>query len=148
MKTHFLAFLLAINMQAGALYATDTTHTAPAINIIPQPVSVQAHTGTFRLTKNTTIAGSGEGSSDVVALFSGMLKTATGFTPGRAEKNKAAIRFTINTVTDKEIGNEGYRLDIAPSGISLQANRPAGLLYGAQTLLQLLGSTNTIPCAT
>ncbi len=52
--------------------------------------------------------------------------------------NTASIRFVLNKTTDKEIGDEGYRLSVKSSGILVTANKPAGLFYGAQTIWQLL----------
>ena len=50
----------------------------------------------------------------------------------------AAIRFELNKIHDKELGDEGYRLSVKSTGIVITANKPAGLFYGAQTLWQLL----------
>ena len=43
-----------------------------------------------------------------------------------------------NKKENKTIGKEGYTLNASSSGIIITANKPAGLFYGMQTLLQLL----------
>ena len=43
----------------------------------------------------------------------------------------------LNTSADKTIGSEGYTLTITSKNVIISANKPAGLFYGAQTLLQL-----------
>lgn len=50
----------------------------------------------------------------------------------------AAIRFRLNTTPDPALGNEGYQLISDVKGVQISANKPAGLFYGIQTLLQLL----------
>jgi hexosaminidase len=50
----------------------------------------------------------------------------------------AAIRFKLNTNPDANLGNEGYQLISDAKGVQITANKPAGLFYGIQTLLQLL----------
>jgi hexosaminidase len=39
-----------------------------------------------------------------------------------------------------DLGGEGYELDVAPDRIRVLAQRPAGLFYGTQTLVQLMPS--------
>ena len=48
------------------------------------------------------------------------------------------ILFQVNKDIDPVIGEEGYRLKISQGLITISANKPAGLYYGFQTLLQLL----------
>ena len=43
----------------------------------------------------------------------------------------------MNKKADDVIGKEGYQLLVAPKNIVIKANEPAGLFYGAQTLVQL-----------
>jgi hypothetical protein len=39
---------------------------------------------------------------------------------------------------NSDLKDEGYDLDIKPTGITIKANKPAGIFNGIQTLLQLL----------
>ncbi len=50
---------------------------------------------------------------------------------------QAPIRFE-RIAADAALGPEGYRLDISPEGVRIQAATDAGLFYGAASLLQLL----------
>lgn len=61
-------------------------------------------------------------------------------------------------VDKPELGDEGYWLAVEADKIRLEAARPAGILYGVQTLLQMLpkevrssevqpDANWTIPCA-
>src|SRR6187455_2035859 len=52
---------------------------------------------------------------------------------------KADVHFSLNKTANNTIGKEGYQLSVSASnGVLITANDPAGLFYGAQTLLQLL----------
>ena len=48
---------------------------------------------------------------------------------------------------DAALGDEGYRLDVTPSLVTLSASRPAGLFYGVQTVRQLLPASIEHPAA-
>lgn len=61
----------------------------------------------------------------------GFLSRLTGLKIGE----QAEIHLSLDSVIQH---TEGYRLTIAPAGIDLCAKTPAGLLYGAETLRQLL----------
>ncbi len=50
----------------------------------------------------------------------------------------AVVQGTVKTGNDAELGQQGYRLQIAPDLIQLTGNADQGLFYGVQTLLQLL----------
>lgn len=50
----------------------------------------------------------------------------------------AAIRFKLNTTPNATLGDEGYQLVSDVRGVQITANKPVGLFYGIQTLMQLL----------
>jgi hexosaminidase len=67
------------------------------------------------------------------------------------------IQIELLSATDNTIGNEGYKLSVTSKAVTISANKPAGLFYGMQTLLQLLppsiesktavaNTSWTIPC--
>lgn len=44
----------------------------------------------------------------------------------------------LQRIKDKSLGEEGYRLSVQPTGITISSAGEAGLFYGVQTLLQLI----------
>jgi len=125
MKKNIVALLLSIL----------TIHVS-AQNIIPKPVEIQSVAGTFKITAATTIGATDDESRRIAGILAAKLKNAAGFTP--AIKKTGAIQFTINTTPNAKIGDEGYTLNASATGIKITANKPSGLFYGLQSLLQLL----------
>ena len=110
------------------------------ISIIPEPVSLLKKGGHYVLPDKVVISSpDGKGSTYVNRLLAKKLSTATGkqvelTTPA----TNADIELVLNSKTDNEIGREGYRLLVTPEKVVIEANESAGLLYGVQTLFQLL----------
>jgi len=123
---------------AASLMAAGTN--APAI--IPQPQEIRPLPGSFRLAPATRIY------VDVTARATGKflaerLRPSTGypikvrtrfFSDAPAAGN---ICFTTRHA-DTNLGPEGYELTVTTNAVVIRAPEPAGLFYGAQTLLQLL----------
>lgn len=110
----------------------------PAVtaSIIPAPVRASFGVGTFNLRSNTVLVA--QGAAKVVAeQFRDQIAPAIGFKL-RVEDtgDKNAITFTL--AEDRELGSEGYRLNIRDRSIEVKANKPAGLFYACQTLRQLM----------
>lgn len=110
---------------------------ADRIHLIPQPVSVKKGTGMFGAKEQLRFAINGAATEHIATQFSTRFSSATGSTLKR-EKTNADIEFTILDKADPALESEGYRLTVHPTKITLQANQPAGLFYGAQTIFQLL----------
>ena len=108
------------------------------IQIIPQPVEVLPGKGVLALTKSSTIAYREALARETAEWLAQKLNTPTGFALKPMNGKTATILLTINETADTRLGKEGYLLDVGPKGATLSANSPAGLFYGAQTLLQLL----------
>lgn len=111
--------------------------------LIPAPVSVTSGTGHFILNDKTGVQLlTDDASAKRVSEF--LLKKLSLVT-GRTipvvvdTRNKSAansIRFSL--IKDASLGDEGYTLNVTTSGISIAANKPAGLFYGMQSLFQLM----------
>jgi hexosaminidase len=107
------------------------------ISVIPQPVTVQVHQGSFTITGSTAIAALGM-LSEVAQGLRRCLAPATGydFPPvNRAGANTIELKLD-NKAT--KLGPEGYVLDIKSDRVTIRAFQPAGIFYGCQTLKQLL----------
>ncbi len=109
--------------------------------LVPAPVEVKNLTGTFQFSSKTRInISSGDNEVRKIAeLFSGQLASLTGKSLKVSTRSeKQSIRLELNKEDDICIGNEGYTLHISPQNITIEANKPAGLFYGIQTLLQFI----------
>ena len=49
----------------------------------------------------------------------------------------AVIKLELNKTEDATLGNEGYTLSVTQNNVTIRANKPAGIFYGVQTLMQL-----------
>lgn len=118
------------------------------IQLLPQPVSVQPQPGHFTLSRTTTITYNKPESASVAAMLSRQLAEQTGLTLASRAAAPApanAILLTLAPTPDPKLGREGYRLSSSAKGVTITANQPAGLFYGAQTLLQLVPTERTQP---
>lgn len=116
----------------------------PSPALIPKPVVLEQHEGTFLLTGDCRAAVPVQ-SQELLEIGLRLAQTiakSTGLTlPVAAVDAPTPAPRTILLRTaggDKKLGDEGYELTIAPESIVVQAAKPAGVFYGVQTLCQLL----------
>ncbi|WP_443944658.1 beta-N-acetylhexosaminidase [Pedobacter sp. AW1-32] len=147
MKKLFL-FLSICAIGAGSFAQTIVNETEigetdgavqTAIAIIPEPVSLMKKSGMFVLPENVTIQTTkGADLKESVEFLSEKITTATGkFVNTVASASNPTIKMVLNTQNDAQLGLEGYRLSVNPSQIIITANKPVGIFYGVQSLLQL-----------
>ncbi len=113
--------------------------TSSKISIIPEPVKIEQKSGYFTLPQNITIqtVETTELKQTLVDLQK-RLSVPTGYkvaVSGNAPT--AVIKLELNKTPDATLGNEGYTLSVTTKNITIKANKPAGIFYGVQTLLQL-----------
>jgi hexosaminidase len=134
MKKSLLLSLLVIVGLTGFSQKPETT-----ISIIPEPVKMVVGTGQYTLPQeiNINIPYLGELKEIILLLKQKLAVTGKSVTVGNSDQN-ATIHFILNKKEDNALGKEGYTLSVTAAGIVIKANKPAGLFYGVQTLLQLL----------
>ncbi len=110
--------------------------------LTPVPVSVTQGSGFFTIHSNTHIVSPNNPDALRVAHFlADKIHKATGWTIKVSEKKSAApanneIQFSLSN--DASLGSEGYHLNVTTEKTLVTANKPAGLFYGLQSLLQLM----------
>jgi hexosaminidase len=123
------------------LFVINSVSSFSQVSIIPEPVSVKQNDGWYHFKDRVTLAipASNASLKPIADLLKEKL-SVTGLPVSLVGANeKADISFKLNTTASGSIGKEGYEMMVTPDlGIQIRANEPAGLFYGAQTLLQLL----------
>jgi hexosaminidase len=116
------------------------TNKPPEFAIIPEPVSLLKTNGYFTLPENVVImAHAGPELKNIVDYLQQKITVPTGkfVSAVSASAPAATIRLMLNTKDNQLLGTEGYQLSVTPTLIVIKANKPAGLFYGVQSLLQL-----------
>jgi hexosaminidase len=107
--------------------------------ILPRPAQFETAPGVFVLTAATVIVADQLNQWNAAYLRE-LLSPPTGFTLRLADQaagHSSVIQLHLGG--DRAVlGREGYRLTVAPGLIDLEAPEPAGVLYGLQSLRQLL----------
>lgn len=150
MKLLFASTLLAVSFNVIAQNSVVATNdvafnqsaspTHSEISIIPEPVTVIKQEGYFVLPANALIQSSTPTElKQSIAFLQERLSIPTGYFVSSTSQNapSANIRLVLNHKPDAILGNEGYKLSVNPSLITITANKPAGIFYGTQTLIQL-----------
>ncbi|PWS27049.1 beta-N-acetylhexosaminidase [Pedobacter yonginense] len=109
------------------------------IAIIPEPVSLMKKSGSFTLPENVIIQAQKEGDlKQSISFLSSRITTATGkFVSTLNNSSHPTIKLILNGQPDAQLGAEGYKLNVNPTQIVITANKPAGIFYGVQSLIQL-----------
>ncbi|OYV04170.1 MAG: hypothetical protein CFE26_18340, partial [Verrucomicrobiales bacterium VVV1] len=130
----FLLFqrLLFVMRALSILFASiPLLHAAEPLPLIPQPKSVEMKDGSFSLPDTVGIRMPAELKNEGSYLDQ-RLKSGLGH-PVSAS-GESAIKLSISS----GLPADGYVLNVAPSGVSIEGQNATGVFYGIQTLLQLL----------
>ncbi|WP_214229392.1 family 20 glycosylhydrolase [Pedobacter sp. B4-66] len=148
-NTFYLLCLSLLSIPAFGQYAPNTETTtetiaivnnAPDIAIIPEPVSVIKSDGYFVLPSNVVIqAPAIPEVKQVVTFLQERLSIPTGSYVAEVStpSTSSTINLILNDKQNSALGAEGYQLSVTPNHITIKANKPAGLFYGVQSLIQL-----------
>ncbi len=133
-----LLLALALAVAPGPLAAQAGSDSA--LTVIPRPDSVAAGTGAYHLASpvRIVIATPGTRMREIADLLREWLAGPSGFrvtvVEGRPRRGDIALALD-RTAGD---GPEAYTLTVTPDGVRIAAPETAGVLWGAQTLRQLL----------
>ncbi len=112
------------------------------VHIIPEPVSIKMNEGRFQLNQNTRIIYLNKNLADVANILVKMLQTPTGYPlhSGKGQETQAGntIYLKLNKRPNTTLDSGGYTLSVNKDRILVAANKPRGIFYGIQTLMQLL----------
>lgn len=134
MKKLFLPFFIC-------LYVTTFGQTQK-VNIIPEPVSMEIHSGTFNFNPATTIIAANNTIHEA-QMLNVYLKKLYGFTlPVKSKLGNnqigTSVVFRLMKTSDRK---DAYDLNVETDKITIASAGNEGLFYGMQSLLQLLPET-------
>lgn len=106
-------------------------------SVIPLPLQITATDGAFHFDAKTSIHAS-PGLENETKRLREWLSPATGFALSQSATADAAQIQLILDPSIKDLGAEGYEMHISAGHISIRSEKPAGVFYGIQSLVQLL----------
>ena len=126
-----------------SLFINSFSQSNHSVYIVPQPVSMQMGKGDFILKPASVIelSATDADAKRVANFLSKKLSAATGYAvPVQSVSGPSNLsgNIRLSLFNDGALGSEGYKLNVSTSLVTITANKPAGLFYGMQTLLQLL----------
>lgn len=148
MRHRFAIAGLCLSLLVAPAGARAADPMSPAL--IPLPKQMRTCTGTLALDERSTLAAAADARAQEIA---GFLRDAVAGQTGLAlaMAGPGSGRATVRLSRDPRVlGDEAYRLDIDRHGVAIAASGDRGLLWGVQTLRQLLPATRgtavVLPC--
>jgi hexosaminidase len=124
-----------------------------SVNLIPKPVFITEKEGKFLLNPQTVIIAKDSDSKQNAILFNDYLLNFCGYKLNLLEKDNGqsnSILLTPSIELGGRMPPESYRLSVSAERIKISGIDAAGLFYGIQSLIQLLGAEKKsqieIPC--
>jgi hexosaminidase len=109
------------------------------LNIIPQPAHIiMVEEGSFRITPKTVLVIENPELESIAEYFNSVFLLAAGFDLKQESRSVGFNAIELELIADSSLGNEGYFLRTNSRKIVIGANKPAGIFYGLQSLMQLL----------
>lgn len=127
-----LTLLLLISSCAKSVQITD-------YSIIPEPTYMVQKGRTFSLSLRTNVCFENLGQNSPTAKYISSTFRQMHIRPKFSGSQKqGCITFSLNDTINPALAEEGYLLQVTPSGIFISANTEAGIFYAFQTLIQML----------
>ena len=135
MRKAIVVMLAAAMLAAGCGRRAQVTE----LSIVPEPLFTLQKDGSYTLDRNPrlTVSGVGQNSPTVKYVLKSLRQVHRH--PRLVSPTVGGdIELVINDTVNTELGDEGYLLEVRPTGIRLSANTEAGLFYAYQTFIQML----------
>ena len=123
------------------------------MKLIPQPLQLQLQDGSYcvRYQDRITLdAACGEAACGYGRLLAQELEEQTGFALSLDRRSgycHPGFHLSVNGEVKARLGSESYELRISQDGVEIAGGDDAGLLYGVQTLRQIIRlSGPLLPC--
>jgi hexosaminidase len=108
--------------------------------LVPAPVKVTATDAEYSLSPATEVRYDDPDATDVAEHLADLLRPSTGYDLPVVEGAGGTDTIGLSLSGGPAAGGpEGYRLVVTEDGVEIDADEPAGLFRGVQTLRQLLG---------
>ena len=120
------------------LSLTSVCYCQNVISIIPEPLKIEQKIGYFQVGSSTVIFSDQETKNiadDFAKALSLSAEISTG-APCSTQSETNCIQFKLNAGL-KDLGQEGYRLEVKENNILIESSAIEGVFYGMQTLRQL-----------
>lgn len=115
------------------------------VNVTPIPVAVTEKNAEFKFSVNTPLLIDAP-EADKIRLRRYAEENWLPFAlPDKQNKKDPSISLILKDKIEGINSQEGYLINIDPSGVKVEATGAPGLFYGLQTLIQLAKEDNTLP---
>lgn len=114
----------------------DKVFTEQDITIIPKPAALHLETGNFQFNENTKFILSDKSQNVLVPILADKFKAVTGWDLATSEQ--APKTNYVQFVLDTALAEEAYKIEVNSNRVLITAKTNAGLLYGLETIRQLL----------
>lgn len=128
-----LIFLVSTSCKGPAKATEDALE--KFISVIPKPLRFDTTGFAFEFDSSVSVLVE-TASSEQLQWVAKQLATAIGTNRVREGSYRGAV-IHLKQVNEPGLGKEGYRINIEPDGVQMEANQPAGMFYAFQTFRQL-----------
>ncbi|MFI1772043.1 glycoside hydrolase family 20 protein [Thalassobellus citreus] len=135
MKTLHLFFGLTLLLVFNACQEPKV-FTEADIQIIPKPLEVKLHKGTFEFSEATQFVIANDAQKEIYNILINKFEKSAGWKPKIVNEIPKSnyVKFDI----DASLENEAYILNVNDNHIVISAKNNSGFLYGLETIRQLL----------
>ena len=119
------------------LVQSTLTYAQHRVNIVPEPVSVTGHEGSFVLGPTTRLVVKEASLRKEAAYFNDYLQQFYGFKLVVSDQTGPGA-LVLRTVKDGFESDEAYHLDVSKKDVRIEGKTSTGVFYGLQSLIQLL----------